>query len=508
MRGLRAWLIPDMALAAALVTLAYCLLLWDGPRRLFHDADTGWHIRTGENILREASLPRYDPYSFSRPQAPWIAWEWGADVLMGRLHETAGLGGVAWLYACAIGASVWLWFRLAWQSGGDFLLTSAMAAPMLSTANLHWLARPHVFGWIFTLLALWRCERAGTRFRRRDAAGIAAASALWANLHGSFFLGPTIALVYAAGHWIAPRLWQDAEPDCRSRARWLACAAAVSLAGTLLNPYGWGLHWHVARYLGDRELLARVGEFQTFNFHAEGAGQILLAVGLAGLGACAALAERRLPQFLLLVLLLAGALRVARVLPLLALAGLPLAAGAITASLRRAAAGSGLRENVRRRLRGLLAYSARLRALDGGHHGAAWALAGLLGAALWLRLPAVAARTGFPPGQFPVEIATAVESLPAEARLLSTDKFGGYLIYRFAGRRKVFFDGRSDFYGAEFLKQYGRLMAARPGWRETLEAYGFTHALLPPDSPLAGALESAGWRRLGCDAAAVLLERP
>lgn len=508
MRGLRAWLIPDVALVAALVTLGYCLVLWNAPQRLFRDADAGWHIRTGEQILASVSLPRRDPFSFSRPQEPWIAWEWGSDVLMGWIHERAGLAGVAWLYASAIAVSVWIWFRLHWQAGGDFLLACAMAAPMLSTANLHWLARPHVLGWIFTLLALWCAERAGTRFRLRDALPIIAVSALWANLHGSFFLGPLIGAIYAAGHWIARRIWRDARPDSIIRARWLACAASASLAGTLLNPYGWRLHWHVLQYLGDRELLARIGEFQTFNFHAEGAGQILVAVGLAGLGASAALAERRLPQFLFLAVLVLGALRVARLLPVLALAGLPLANGAITASLRRAAAGASLREGLRRRLQEHLEYSGRLWALDRGHHGVLWAVAGVIAALLWLRLPAVAARTGFPPDQFPVRLAETVEKLPADARLLSTDKFGGYLIYRFAGRRKVFFDGRSDFYGAAFLKQYGRLMAAKPGWRDTVERYGFTHALLPADSPLAGALETSGWKRLGEDLAAVLLQRP
>ncbi len=509
MRGLRAWLIPDLALVAALVTLAYCLLLWDAPQSLFRDADAGWHIRTGERILSQRSLPRADPYSFSRPHHAWVAWEWGADLLMGAIHRFAGLSGIVWLYAGAIAASVWLWIRLSWQSGGDFLLACAMAAPMLSTANLHWLARPHVFGWIFTLLALWCCERAGTRFRLREALAIAAASALWANLHGSFFLGPAIAAVYAAGYWIAPRLWQQTQPDSPARARWLAWAATASLAGTLLNPYGWRLHWHVVRYLGDRELLARIGEFQTFNFHAEGAGQILAAIGLAGLGAGAALAERQLPRFLLLGVLVIGALRVARVLPLLALAGLPLANGAITAALRRCADGTSLAAGVRRHLRAALSYSARLRTLDSAHHGALWALVGLLAAWFWLRLPGVAARTGFPPDQFPVELAAAtVEKLPPDARLLTTDKFGGYLIYRFAGERKVFFDGRSDFYGAEFLKQYGRLMAARPGWRETVQTYGFTHALLPADSPLAGALEAAGWKRLGSDRVAVVLQKP
>ena len=72
--------------------------------------------------------------------------------------------------------------------------------------------------------------------------------------------------------------------------------------------------------------------------------------------------------------------------------------------------------------------------------------------------------TGFPPR--PVSRSGLHPHIPAEARLFASDKFGGYLIYRSNGVLKVFFDGRSDFYGAEFLKQYSRLVQVRPGWRE------------------------------------------
>jgi hypothetical protein len=257
------------------------------------------------------------------------------------------------------------------------------------------------------------------------------------------------------------------------------------------------------RYLGDAELLARVGEFQSFNFHAEGAGQILAAVGVAGLGAVAALFEKRVAHFLLIAGLLAIAVRSARGLPILALAALPLANGALTAALRNM---PGLRSAAARRLEAFLAYSRNLRAIDGRMGG--WALAPLLAVAVYAALgtPALAARTGFPPEEFPVAAAAAVERLPEETRLLTPDKYGGYLIYRFAGRRKVFFDGRIDFNGGRFMKEYVRLVQVRPGWQDQIAAYGLTHALLPRDYSLAAALEAAGWRRLYGDGVAVLLE--
>ena len=93
----------------------------------------------------------------------------------------------------------------------------------------------------------------------------------------------------------------------------------------------------------------------------------------------------------------------------------------------------------------------------------------------------------FPPDQFPV---AAYSHIPPGARLFAPDKFGGYLIYRSNGSLKVFFDGRSDLYGAEFLKQYSRLVQVRPGWREYWDSFHFTHALLPADAPLLPALRA------------------
>ena len=75
--------------------------------------------------------------------------------------------------------------------GGDFLLAWIFAVPMLSTTNLHWLARPHVFGWILTLLAI---RDGGARFRSLIA--VALLAVVWANVHASFFLLPLILMQY------------------------------------------------------------------------------------------------------------------------------------------------------------------------------------------------------------------------------------------------------------------------------------------------------------------------
>jgi hypothetical protein len=342
---------------------------------------------------------------------------------------------------------------------------------MLTTANIHWLARPHVFGWLLLLVAVLLLER-----RQLSAPLWAALGCLWANLHGSFVLAPVLLGCYAAGRH-------------RPHARF-ALAGAAFLAGTLVNPFGMQLHQHVLVYLGNRELLSRVGEFQPFNFMAEGSAQILLGVGIAGAGAVLALTQARWAHFLGAAFLVGAALRSARLLPVMALIALPMANAAIRRALPPACAG-------------WIAYSANLRRIDASLRG--WLAIPVFAAVAWAGIAVLP--SGFPPDEFPVAAAEKVAGLPADARLLAPDKFGGYLIYRFAGQKKVFFDGRSDFYGVEFMKDYIRLVQVRPGWREIAARQGFTHALLPVDYSLVDALRTAGWRETYRDSTAVLLEK-
>ncbi len=481
-----AWWLPDLAMVAACVTLFYCLFLFQGYQKLFRDSDAGWHILTGERILASHQLPRTDPYSFTLEGQPWFAWEWGADVAAGAVHRVAGLPGVALFYGAVIAAGVWLWFRLQWALSGNFLLASAMMPLLLSTCNIHWLARPHTIGWLFLLgWVLWM-ERPHARFTWKDAFFVAAFTALWANMHASFFLAPLIATIYglAGENGVA----RHRKPSKMVSDR-IFLIPLISLLAGLLNPYTWRLYVHVYRYLADTELLSRIGEFQTFRFDAPGAWQIIVTVMLGMIGGTLALTQGRLHHFLLAVVFTAMALRSARVLPLAALVLLPIANRAITQSLP---------------FDRFLAYSNRLRAMDAGFRGWAIAPLALLACFGLLQTPGLRAATGFPPDQFPV---AAYPHIPASARLYAPDKFGGYLIYRSQGTLKVFFDGRSDLYGAAFLKQYSRLIQVQPGWQKYWNSFGFTHALLPADTALIPALEQLGWKLVFQDNTATLLAK-
>src|SRR5260370_6771419 len=101
----------------------------------------------------------------------------------------------------------------------------------------------------------------------------------------------------------------------------------------------------------------------------------------------------------------------------------------------------------------------------------------------------------FPTVLFPTSpISRNAERLQS-GRVLTTDRWGGYLIFRFYPRQKVYVDGRSDFYGEPLGKEYLHLLQLSPGWQAILDRRRFDTILLPPEWPLVEALKgSKDWR--------------
>ena len=105
-----------------------------------------------------------------------------------------------------------------------------------------------------------------------------------------------------------------------------------------------------------------------------------------------------------------------------------------------------------------------------------------------------------PQSSLPVE---AAAHLPA-GRLFTTDRWADYLIYVEPGRR-VFFDGRNDLYGPQFVRDYLAVMRAQPDWQEILTKHAITVAVVPKDSPIFAALAaSTDWSLSYQDATAAV----
>ena len=469
---------------------------WDA---LLADGDTGWHIRTGEFILDHARLPAGDPYSFTRPGAPWYAWEWLSDVVFALCHRLGGLKGVTLAAGLTIAAYLTLLMRRSLRLGANVFVALAFCFLGAGASGIHFLARPHIFTLLLLAVSLWLLDRD----RERPGGAVwwlMPLTALWANLHAGFLaLLATVALQIVGEAvetgWAsrsAGVVWKAVR---RKLALFAGCAAA-----SLANPYGIGLHRHVVEYMRSDWIHDAVEEFQSPRFRSESALQfeVLLFVGLIAAGLM--LRRWRVADALVTIAWAHAALVSVRHVPVFVVVAGPIVAAEASRWWAEWARGKPAK-SVTAILDGLAADCA-----VGFHRTSLWPAAVALALVLVnqpLRWP-----HDFPAVKFPVALVNRQEKRLEGARVFTSDQWGDYLLYRFHPRQRVFIDGRSDFYGPQIGKLYLRIAYAHKEWKSELDRYGISLVLTPEDWPLASALgQDTAWRAVDREQGAVLWER-
>ncbi|MFZ2085519.1 MAG: hypothetical protein WAU92_13575, partial [Candidatus Sulfotelmatobacter sp.] len=220
------WLIPsigDLIFIALLGLLAFTTL----SVRLLGDAGIGWHIRTGQLILATHAIPHLDPFSSTMAGHPWFAWEWIYDVLVGWLDRVAGLNGVVFFTAPIIALTFSWTFRLLLRRGTNFLVALALVLLAASASMIHFLARPHVVSWLFTVLWFWVLESSERKAndspddgRRHFLWLLPPLMLVWVNVHGGFLLGFVLLGIYwLSAAWQWSRLKEDRFEDVLQKIR-------------------------------------------------------------------------------------------------------------------------------------------------------------------------------------------------------------------------------------------------------------------------------------------------
>ena len=463
----------------------------DAWSRLLVDGDTGWHIRVGEHILDGKGIPATDFFSLTKYGEPWFAWEWGADVVYGWLHRISGLKGVVLLSGVQIALFAAVMARFMIWRGANAMAAIGVTLLAAGAGSLHYLARPHLYTLLLLPAAIWLLERDR---RRRDGWiwAMVPVTVVWTNLHGGF-LAFLACLGLAVVGELLERRWADAR-------RWALLLACCGVA-TIVNPYGIGLHRHLLAYMQSDWIKDAVDEFQSPRFRSENLMQYE-ALLLAGLMTAASIVWRR-GRFTHVLWILFWAhqslVSVRHVTVFVTLAA-PLVAVELTLLWDRVTEGAA-RKGVTGIVRSMVAdMGAAFRWTS------AWPalfVAALATFDVGSRWP-----DDFPTLRFPVKLITEQANLIRGHRILTTDEWGDYLLYRFYPGQRVYFDGRTDFYGPVVGKEYIRLTGGGHGWEEILDRHGFDAALLPLDVALTSLLKThPGWRVAADDGKTLMFER-
>jgi hypothetical protein len=503
--------IPSVA-DLVFVLLLLALTLGAMAKGLLGDAGIGWHIRTGEWILRNHAVPRVDLFSSTMAGKEWFAWEWLYDVIAGALHHVAGLNGVVFGTALVIALTFTLLLRRTLKDGANLLIAVLMLLLAVAASTIHFLARPHVLSWLFAVIWFGALDDFEERGNWRRLAWFPVLMLLWVNLHGGFLLGFALLGIYFVSAlivgWTSGSVQDRA--DALNRARVLVGVAAVSALVTLLNPYGYRLHLHIYRYLTDRFLMDHIDEFLSPNFHglAQKCFAVIVLLAVVALGA----ARKRIgvSHALLMLFAIYTGLFAARNIPVSSMLLVLVVAPQLSAVLREGAGSPETSEGLRRLMARFDSFGARMARMDSGLSGHVWpALAALAILGLCLHHGDLGSRkvlnAHFSEIRFPVKAADFLAASGDAGPVFSLDRWGGYFIYRLYPERKVAVDDRHDFYGTEFLKNYLKIVRGEPGWSQALEAMHAGWVVVPADSVVTSLLrENSGWKAVYTDETAVV----
>jgi len=509
--GVARFLMPSVS--DLLFVLLLMGLIW-GPlaRGLLGDAGIGWHIRTGELILANRSVPHADPFSSTISGKPWYAWEWLYDAAVAAIHHWAGLNGVVFASALVIALTFTMVFRRMLAQGANLVVAVGLLLLAFAASTLHMFARPHVVGWLLTLVWFEILDQFEAGGNPRSLLWLPLLMLLWVNLHGGFVLGLILLAVYclaALSGYLAGRSMEGRRAS-GVRLQALTWAGVISLVLTFANPYGYKLHIHIYRYLTDRFLMDHIDEFLSPNFHGLPqkcfAGLILLTI----VGIAAGRKRLCISHLLVIAFAIYTGLYAARNVPVSSMLLTMIIAPQLSWWLRETAAGHSITARTRQFAGTLESFSDRMGALDSRLRGHGWpAFALVLG--LWIcghngqlgTRRVMAAE--FDASRFPVAAANVLEQSGIQAPVFCPDRWGGYLIYRLYPEVQVVVDDRHDLYGAEFLKRYLKIMHGQPGWQDALGERKTGWILVPPDSTLNSLLTTThAWKVVYQDETAVL----
>jgi hypothetical protein len=433
------------------------IVLSQGPVR---DPDVYWHVRLGGEMLRTHSIAGHAAnWSLVPPDGHWVSSEWLAEIMLHGFVSAFGWRGMLVYQALtAIGILGALAYALrprrdARTNALVYAIVAISLAPLFQ-------ARPQTLSLLFMVWLGVVCRDVLTHRRLPQPVVFAAATLLWAQLHGLWLLAPLMLILAAAS-----RLLDTRTRDELRFARRAGILAVVALLVGCVNP------------VGPRSLLLpftlhsatrTINEWQPTNFVT------YFTWGLAGLVALLVWAWSRAPERAPRAeLLWTGVLFGFGVLAFRNVAVATLLLAPMAA--HRLARPRALQNTTQREHRLLLSGAIAL-------------------CAVLVLVAALGAVGGRPiPRGSPTHLAAALNDGRSH-RVLDAYNTGG-IVLAFAGPRvRVGIDGRADYYGGRYIERYKDMIDMHAGWQRLFDQLDPDAAIIDKDGPLVAWLTQHGWR--------------
>ncbi|MGE5197167.1 MAG: hypothetical protein ACM3IL_01515 [Deltaproteobacteria bacterium] len=487
-----------------LIVGIFCLIFTLAHRAIF-DSDIWLHLKTGEYIVQNKTIPVRDVFSFSMPDKPWTDHSWVFQILTYLVYNKWQADGLIFLESLLTAMFFFILFLIGSRTIGSYLEVGTLLVLTAFASITKFSIRPELFSYIFFSLYLYFLW-----FHINDNIIwlLVPLQILWVNIHGYFFLGPLLILLF-----IAPDLLRR-----KALKRLKKLLLFVALA-CLINPRG----FVGAIYPAFVAKEALSGRMQIFLEHVQELQPTLRLGGDLGaffhmiyyaiivfciISMAINIRRIKISDIVIFSFFFLFSLLWRNIIFFLAVCYIIIASN--TAHIfKKISANIGKPESFRQKLYFLLRGTATLLFV------------------IWLGFSVadIVKRTyyDFDSKNFKSHISGVdLRNYPAKAvdfilendipgHMFNDFNSGSYLIGRSFPKRRVFIDGRTEFYGPLFFKEYmDAVRKDTSAFENIAHKYNITSvlmsmAVIPEPDPLIGYLYgSPEWRLVYFDAAAVI----
>lgn len=219
--------------------LVWGLLLWMFLACCFplFDTDLFWHLKTGEWILENLTIPGYDLYTFTDFDKRWIDLHWGFQVGAALLYRLGGAN----LLILAKASILVLALGIACYAGGASLRSwqrvLCWLLPAITISGRGY-ERPEIITVLCLATWLWILTR--LEARPRWIWILPALQVAWINCHALYILGLVVGACYAVDYFarsFADGRWGLGPVPQSISASTLIRVAGLCAGAALINPY-------------------------------------------------------------------------------------------------------------------------------------------------------------------------------------------------------------------------------------------------------------------------------
>jgi hypothetical protein len=430
------------------------------------ETDIFWHLASGRFILDQGRLPNPDPFTYTARYWQDVDHEWLSQIILAVIDNVTGLRGLRIARALLVAVTLVLGFISFYRISKryDLALIAAAFWWVLMQPNVS--IRPHLFGWVFSVLILGLLLPRSQSWKLKHYIILFVLSVIWINLHPSVMIIPVFCMLYAVSAIIGiiinrKKEFQTLAEDMDSHKPFII-ASIVSIIACFVQPAGIRLFPFVmtpGMSIGINNewlpfLASDVWKYRPFLLivYFVIAAWTIVAIFLTRKHG---LMKYHGPIIAIFTLLMAAEIRRMTFFIFMALL------------FTVYATAQWLEKSLRKQIKPSLAVIFSLVLVFGS---------------LW-----ITKRPGVPffmekdilPGQFPEKASESLERVQLQGNMFNPATWGGYLSYRLYPSYKTMCDGQWILVGRDFILDNSRILNRQGNVEEIIERYNIDYFIEP-----------------------------